>query len=124
MTRRLVPKERVDELGSASVPFPFDIHMMMYSTNAPALENAIHRALFRERINRANPRKEFFKTDLQAIKEIVTQHGGDLIFETENLVAEAKQYHDSLLMPIEDQEYVESVYDRLAEDGELVEDEV
>ena len=61
MTRRLEPKERVDELGSASVPFPFDIHMMIHSTNAPALENAIHRALFRARINRANPAQGIFQ---------------------------------------------------------------
>jgi len=46
-----------------SVPFPFDIHMMISSDNAPASENALHRKLFRHRINKTNPRKEFFKTD-------------------------------------------------------------
>jgi hypothetical protein len=29
MTRRLEPRERIDELGSPSVPFPFDAHMMI-----------------------------------------------------------------------------------------------
>lgn len=28
MTRRLIPTDRVRELGDASVPFPFDVHMM------------------------------------------------------------------------------------------------
>lgn len=47
MTRRLEPVDRVNELGDASVPFYFDIHAMIYSENAPAMENSLHRA-FRE----------------------------------------------------------------------------
>ena len=35
MTRRLDPQDRVDELGSASVPFLFDIHAMIHSEDAP-----------------------------------------------------------------------------------------
>ncbi len=38
MTRRLKPEERVNELSSASVPFPFDVHAMISCDNAPALE--------------------------------------------------------------------------------------
>src|SRR5262249_14343424 len=64
MTRRLEPLERVYELGSASVPLPFDVHMMISCDDAPSLENALHRAFFRSRINKSNPRKEFFKTDI------------------------------------------------------------
>ena len=62
MTRRLEPMERVYELGSASVPFPFDVHMMISCTDAPKLENALHKALFKSRINRANfyPRARSF----------------------------------------------------------------
>jgi len=36
MSRRLEPLERVAELGSASVPFPFDVHAMIYSEDARA----------------------------------------------------------------------------------------
>jgi len=43
MTRRIEPTERIDELGGASVPFPFDIHVMFYSSDAPELEGALHR---------------------------------------------------------------------------------
>ena len=38
MTRRLDPQDRVDELGDASVPFNFDVHAMIFSDDAPALE--------------------------------------------------------------------------------------
>ena len=44
MTRRLEPQDRVDKLGDASVPFKFDVHAMIFSDNAPALEAALHRA--------------------------------------------------------------------------------
>lgn len=44
MTRRLDPQDRVDELGNASVPFKFDVHAMIFSDDAPALEAALHRA--------------------------------------------------------------------------------
>ena len=44
MTRRLDPQDRVDELGDASVPFNFDVHAMIFSDDAPALESALHKA--------------------------------------------------------------------------------
>lgn len=44
MTRRLEPLDRIRELGDASVPFQFDIHAMIFSEDAPALENSLHRA--------------------------------------------------------------------------------
>ena len=43
LTRRLDPNERVRELGDAGVPFPFDVHAMLASDDAPALETALHR---------------------------------------------------------------------------------
>ena len=39
MTRRLDPMDRVDELGDASVPFPFDVHAIIFSQNAPELRD-------------------------------------------------------------------------------------
>lgn len=52
MTRRLTPQDRIDELSSASVPFKFDIHAMIFSDDAPALETALHHK-FREMNNNA-----------------------------------------------------------------------
>ena len=43
MTRRLEPIDRINELGDASVPFDFDVHGMIYSENAPELENVLHK---------------------------------------------------------------------------------
>ena len=115
MTRRLTPKERVDELGSASVPFPFDIHMMITANDAPALENTLHRQLSRLRINRANPRKEFFKTDIESIVRIVKEQHGEVEYVVD---ASALQYRQSLEMPEEDQQFIESVYDQLEDEEE------
>ena len=71
MTRRLEPIDRVKELGDASVPFIFDIHAMIYSKDAPALENALHKSFDAKRLNLVNNRKEFFSIGLQEIEEEV-----------------------------------------------------
>ncbi|MDG0816452.1 GIY-YIG nuclease family protein [Bdellovibrio svalbardensis] len=74
MTRRLEPYDRVDELGDASVPFPFDVHMMIPCDDAPALESVLHDALESHRLNKVNLRKEFFKVELSKISELVEKH--------------------------------------------------
>lgn len=71
MTRRLDPTERVDELGDASVPFDFDIHAMIFSDDAPALEAALHRAFEDRKLNMVNTRREFFRVTLDEIKAVV-----------------------------------------------------
>ena len=73
MTRRLDPEDRITELGGASVPFRFDIHAMIYSEDAPTLENALHQMLEKRSVNRINARKEFFDVSLEEIEEIVRQ---------------------------------------------------
>lgn len=60
MTRRLEPLDRVRELGDASVPFPFDVHAMIYCEDAPKLETELHRFFVQNQVNKVNPRKEFF----------------------------------------------------------------
>ncbi len=71
MTRRLDPQDRIDELGDASVPFNFDIHAMIFSDDAPALESALHRAFESKKVNMINHRREFFNVTLDEIKEVV-----------------------------------------------------
>ena len=44
LTRRLDPADRIRELGDASVPFPFDVHAMIYSEDAPDLEHKLQRS--------------------------------------------------------------------------------
>lgn len=74
MTRRLDPQERIDELGSASVPFKFDVHAIIFSDDAPKLENALHHAFENQRVNWVNNRKEFFRVSLQEIKQVIYQN--------------------------------------------------
>lgn len=82
MTRRLDPQERVDELGDASVPFCFDVHAMIYSTNAPDLEARLHRAFDARRINQVNRRKEFFRVSLDEIQAEVSKVAPEAEFTT------------------------------------------
>jgi hypothetical protein len=120
MTRRLEPNDRVRELGDASVPFPFDVHMMVSCDDAPSLENALHRALHKVRLNKLKPRKEYFKTDIETIRKIVEEHHGRVEYVAD---PEALEYRQSLTMSEEDAEYIESVYDALEDEGEAVADD-
>lgn len=60
MTRRLDPMDRVKELGDASVPFEFEVHGIVYSSDAPKLERKLHDEYADKRVNLINRRKEFF----------------------------------------------------------------
>jgi hypothetical protein len=108
MTRRLDPAERIAELSDASVPFPFDVHMMIACPDAPALENALHRAFHRVRVNKVNPRKEFFKVDLAEVRQFVESRQGKVRFVAD---AEALEYRQTLEMSEEDQKYIEQVFE-------------
>jgi hypothetical protein len=113
MTRRLVPEDRVRELGDASVPFPFDVHMMISCQDAPALENALHHKHLKQQINKTNPRKEFFRTDIESIVAVVREHHGEVEYVAD---AEALQYRQSLTMSDEDQEFIEHVFEEVEEE--------
>lgn len=71
MTRRLEPQERIDELSGASVPFKFDVHALIFTEDAPALEAALHRAFEDRKLNLVNPRREFFHVTLAEIEKVV-----------------------------------------------------
>lgn len=93
MTRRLEPLDRVKELGDASVPFLFDVHAMIYSDDAPALEKSPHRSFVNKRVNMVNNRKEFFEVSLDEIKDQVTAIGKSDIEFIET--AEAREYRET-----------------------------
>ena len=93
MTRRLDPQDRINELGDASVPFKFDVHAMIYSENAPELENKLHKAFNDKRLNNINLRREYFSTTLQEIEDVVKENHGEIEFTK---IAEAKEYRESL----------------------------
>ncbi|MDO6452597.1 DUF4041 domain-containing protein [Neptunomonas phycophila] len=92
MTRRLEPLDRVKELGDASVPFAFDVHAMIHSEDAPALECSLHRRFDQLRLNLVNARKEFFRVTLSDIEQEVRKISPDAEFiET----AQARDYRES-----------------------------
>lgn len=95
MTRRMDPMDRVKELGDASVPFEFDVHAMIPTNDAPALENRLHQVFHNRRINMVNERKEFFKVTLSEIETVVKEFGLEIEFTK---IAEAKQYRETLAL--------------------------
>lgn len=89
MTRRFEPLERVDELGDASVPFPFDVHAIIYTEDAPKLEYSLHKAFAHRRVNRVNQRKEYFRVSLDEVRDEVHKLHGLVSFL---LIATAEEY--------------------------------
>ena len=93
LTRRLDPMERVKELGDASVPFPFDVHAFVLVDDAPALETALHKKFTHRRVNAVNLRKEFFRVELDEIKDAVEELAGTDVDFTLTIAAE--EYYES-----------------------------
>ncbi|MBC8869544.1 MAG: GIY-YIG nuclease family protein [Planctomycetes bacterium] len=113
MTRRLEPTDRVKELSSASVPFPFDVHMMISCDDAPGPENALHRELHKQRMNKANFRKEFFRIDLESIRNIVEDQHGDVDYVADSA---ALEYRETLSILDEDYEFVEETVQHIVDE--------
>lgn len=101
MTRRLEPMERIRELGSASVPFEFDVHAMIFSDDAPALETTLHETFRDYQVNKVNVRKEFYRVPLDEIEQVVKEKYNATVTFTK--VAEAAQYRESLRLSNEKQ---------------------
>ncbi len=95
LTRRIDPTERVRELGDASVPFPFDVHAMLKSEDAPALETALHRRFVERQVNKINRRKEFFQVGLNELRKVIDELGIDCMWTLE---CEASQYRETLAL--------------------------
>ena len=96
MTRRLEPMDRIDELGDASVPFDFDVHALIFSEDAPALEAALHRAFDDRKLNMVNTRREFFRVSLDEIKSVIKNNFDKTVEFID--VAPAEQYRQSELI--------------------------
>jgi hypothetical protein len=99
------PMDRVRELGNVSGPFHFDVHTIIYSDDAPKLENALHRMFNDWRINLVNERKEFFRVSIDEIAAAVRQHHGDIEITR---VAEAVEHKKTLAMMYGNQTIIET----------------
>ena len=93
VTRRLEPLERIRELSSASVPFQFDVHALIFSEEAFALETELHNELANYKVNKVNGRKEYFKVSFEEIRNILATHK-ELTVEL-NEDAEAFEYRQT-----------------------------
>lgn len=94
VTRRDKPEERIRELSSASVPFRYDVHAFIFSKDAYSLESELHERFDKQRVNKVNRRKEFFKITIDDVKKIVEENKGAVHNFVEK--AEAEEYYDSL----------------------------
>ena len=95
MTRRLDPLDRVNELGSASVPFKFDVHSFIFSDDAVSLEANMHQRLQGNRVNKVNLRKEFFKVPIDELEAIVDEIDPSAEFNKTMLAEEFRQSNSS-----------------------------
>lgn len=95
MTRHQEPMDRINELGNASVPFPFDVHGLIFSADDVSLEHELHTVFNDKRVNKVNLRKEFFNVSLDEIKKIVDERCPSAEFRRTAL---AEQYRQSITM--------------------------
>ena len=86
--------DRISELSSASVPFPFDVHALIFSDDAPALETILHQHFNESRVNKVNPRKEFFRVDLDEIKTTVLKNHNATVHFVDD--PDAVEYRETL----------------------------
>jgi len=89
---------RVYELGGASVPFEFDIHAVIKTEASRELEHELHKRFIDKRVNKRNPRKEYFRVTLKEIQQVVEKlkpnedYTGEIIWTEE---AAATQWRES-----------------------------
>ena len=93
MTRRLEPMNRIKELSDASVPFPYDVHAMVYSEDAPTLEWELQHHFTDRSVNLINMRKEFFRVTLDELEAVAVEKGLKIYFTR---ATEAREYRETL----------------------------
>ena len=71
-TSRLDPQNRIDELYSTELPFPFECEVAIKVDDEAAVEGALHLALGKMRVNR---RREFFEIDPESLKPLFALYG-------------------------------------------------
>lgn len=94
VTRRDNPEDRIRELSSASVPFRYDTHVFIFSKDAYELESKLHKRFEKQRVNKVNKRKEFFRITMDDVKQIVEENKGAVHSFVEK--PDAEEYYDTL----------------------------
>lgn len=70
MTRSLNPDEVIGRIGAGALPYQYDAHAMVFSTDAEELKNTVVASLAPYRMNLVNTTRDFFNVSL---KEIIVQ---------------------------------------------------
>ena len=91
-TKQLNPLNRLAQLSSASVPFPFECRGLVFSEDVFALEAKMHNRLDSKRVNKDNKLKEFFfgKPE-EAIKILTDEFHEEVRFIDEHWVNNGKE---------------------------------
>ncbi|MCD7781990.1 MAG: DUF4041 domain-containing protein [Methanosphaera sp.] len=79
VTRRDDPQIRVNELSNASVPFKYDVNAIIFSKDAFKLESDLHQKFSKQRVNKVNNHKEFFKLTQDQVQQVANEHE-DLLY--------------------------------------------
>jgi len=69
------------------------VHAIIYSENAPEIENKLYRRFDDKRVNLVNYKKDLFNLSLKDIADVVKELHGEIDF---TLIVEAKQYRETL----------------------------
>ncbi|EPF4302915.1 GIY-YIG nuclease family protein [Enterococcus hirae] len=80
--------------NSASVPFKFDIHALIFSYEAYQLEADLHNYFDNYRVNKINHRKEFFKVPIDKIENKLEEYKNLTI--DFNRKPDAEEYYQSI----------------------------
>ena len=88
-TKQLNPLNRLAQLSSASVPYPFECRGLVFSEDVFGLEAKLHKRLDSVRVNKMNRGKEFFYgSPEEPIKILKEEFKVDVHFVDENWVEE------------------------------------
>lgn len=88
-TKQLNPLNRLAQLSSASVPYPFECHGLVFSEDVFDLEAKLHKRLDSVRVNKMNRGKEFFYgSPEEPIKILKEEFKVDVHFVDENWIEE------------------------------------
>ena len=96
VTRRLNPLVRLQELSSASVPFPFKCYGLIFSDDVFELEAKVHQYFDPKRVNAFNRHKEFFNiTPAEAVHVLTNKFKCKVTFVDETLEDQEEMINDA-----------------------------
>jgi hypothetical protein len=67
MTRSLEPLEAISSIGAGFLPYEYDVHALVFSTDAEGLKDTVVKKLAEYRINLVNTTRDFFRVTLDVI---------------------------------------------------------